>query len=224
MGGKKWTASEVAVLRANYGKILIKELGGRLNRTSEAVKLKARALRLRSARFWTKEETTFLHENYGELSLKMLMQKLGKSKRSIYSKAQRMKFHYTMDTHIRINTDLPEPEWGYVSGLIDADGWIGVAGMQPIIQLTNTSRKMIEKVQGLLQTETPEYTELKGEWKPKYDIRIQRTADVKALAGKIRKYVTAKQQQCRLVLEFCNSRLQKRLNAPYSKRERQIAR
>jgi hypothetical protein len=135
--------------------------------------------------------------------------------------------------------ELSDFEIGYICGLIDGEGSIGIlyfmrgakrgAGkkylkLQPYIEIVNTDANLInwlrEHIGGVIEVSKHG----KANWKPRYALYIYNTKLVAETLEKIADKLMVKQKQSKLVLEFCKSRLQGTYDKPgYTQREIEIA-
>lgn len=92
MGGRKWTAEEDAYLEASWsGSEETAEIAEHLDRSLEAIRLRANSLGLVSRVYWTAEENSILREGYarGE-SPKTLAKHLDRTIGAIHAQAERL--------------------------------------------------------------------------------------------------------------------------------------
>src|ERR1700680_1678336 len=77
-----WTAADDAVIRALYPQHSVHEIARQLGRSKDAVKHRARKLRITAspAAGWTEEETAYLRENYATLTVEEDADALGRTK------------------------------------------------------------------------------------------------------------------------------------------------
>lgn len=92
---KRWSESEIKILKENYNNIDLEELQRILNRDKNSIESKAKRLKVtnKKAENWTKTEIDFLINNYAKEKNKLLMKKLNKSYNSIVLKANRLNLH-----------------------------------------------------------------------------------------------------------------------------------
>ena len=125
MNGKQWTEEELNYIKDNYGKIPIKEISLKLNRSISSIKHKAERDAIKSPREWTDEEIGYLKENYKTKTYKELSQHLNRTKSAIDLKINRLglkKEKYTYNHHYFENIDTEDK--AYWLGFIYADGCV----------------------------------------------------------------------------------------------------
>jgi hypothetical protein len=89
---KNWSKEDAQYLTENYGKVDIKELAHRLERTEDGIRGRASDLGLTDKKtYWTKEELIFLAENLTTLTYKEMADKLGRTVRSVAHKVSDVK-------------------------------------------------------------------------------------------------------------------------------------
>jgi hypothetical protein len=89
---KHWSKPDEEYLRANYGKVDLKELALRLERSEDSVRWRASELGLTDKKnYWSKEEMIFLAEHLTTLTYKEIAEKLGRSVRSVAHKVADVK-------------------------------------------------------------------------------------------------------------------------------------
>lgn len=88
MSGEKWSKEEIEVLREKYPSKSARELTKTLNRSKNAIHLKASELNIRSDREWYAREIEFLEKNYGIRSIPKIAEKLDRSEKSVREKIQ----------------------------------------------------------------------------------------------------------------------------------------
>jgi hypothetical protein len=86
-----WTSEEDNWLKKNYLKNTLEECSNVLNRTKNAIVIRAtRTLALKNNKYWTTEELDFLIENYPHSTIIDLQKNIKKSKKSIIGKANKL--------------------------------------------------------------------------------------------------------------------------------------
>lgn len=96
MKGKIWTEEEVKYLKEKWADKKVQEIADDINKTYNAVYMKARNLNLGpsmkgSKRLWTKEEEMYLEDNWGYISKVTLAKNLKRSMHAINVRAFRLK-------------------------------------------------------------------------------------------------------------------------------------
>jgi DNA-binding CsgD family transcriptional regulator len=242
MGGRAWTAEEVARLRALAAQGLsYPEIASRLGRSVHSVRIKARQLdiRRRSRKWWTEEEEERLRELLKKHSLSEIARLLGRTKSSVATKVWELGLateHYNgLRNASNVNTNVPEWVRGYVAGLLDGEGVVSIVstrrkdrknGMwKPIVDITNTCKEALEfiiKQIGGFRFSTKKGVMTPHSRKPVYRIMLVRHKDVLEFLEMVMPYLIIKRRQAELVVEFCKSRLAKPNHAPYDEREKEI--
>lgn len=233
----RWTESEVKVLREKYGEIQASKIACNLaGRSVHSVREKARSLDLAgsSPDKWSDEEIDILKEKYRHCEKEGLKSMLPKRSWSgIASKAhdigiQRM----AQEKKVAEKTlDLTEEKSSYIAGVVDCDGSITIYKsknssskcdfiLKPEIKISNNSYKLIEEISS--QLEIYQITE-DNRSKCKY-LSIEGKACL-PLAKEIKPYLVAKREQCTLLIEWCESRLNRSERyGDYKERELKIQR
>lgn len=126
-------------------------------------------------------------------------------------------------------------ELGYISATVDADGAIGIIENRkkgkwctvnycPYILITNTNLEFVRKNRNMIDAFDNEIQ--KGSkteaGKPVYRLWIKKIADVLHVLRQIHPYLSVKQDQAKLVMEFCELRLKRIRGFGYSEREIKI--
>lgn len=91
--------------------------------------------------------------------------------------------------------------------------------LAPYVSIVNLKLPFIQRMQEILGGTM--YEEVSPLGKPVYRLLIMGIKDVKILLEQIIDYLPIKQENARLIIEFCSTRLVKQI--PYSKREKEIA-
>jgi len=124
---------------------------------------------------------------------------------------------------------------GWLIGLLDGEGWIGLLKMKdsksklgfrlkPIISVANANRELIEKAQKILGG----YIEPVNPHLPTvtWEVTLVDTRKIKDFLEENLQYIIAHKRRAELLLEFCKSRLNKPRGkghgSQYSKRELEI--
>ena len=89
--GKAWTKEEEQLLIDNYKKIPMTELGMLLNRSSDALRIKAGKLGISGSLCqWTKEQDQYLIKNYLTLSAEQIANELNKTATTVYRRHKKL--------------------------------------------------------------------------------------------------------------------------------------
>jgi hypothetical protein len=111
---------------------------------------------------------------------------------------------------------------GWLIGLLDGEGWIGLLKMKnlksklgfrlkPIISISNANRELIEIVHkllgGFIEPVNPHLPTVT------WEVTLLDTRKIRDFLEENLRYIIAHRQRAKLLLEFCNSRL----NTPHGK-------
>jgi DNA-binding CsgD family transcriptional regulator len=239
MIGKAWSIQEISLLRDLVSQRLsYVDIAKRLGRSVRSVRLKALSLGIRRIPYkrWTEEEVQLLKELLKTKSLSELSRIFGRSKGAVASKVYTLELateHYN-DLRNTVSIKNNHPEWfkGYLAGLVDGEGTIGIEKasrndrknphFKPIVKISNTCKEaldyIIEQVGGF-KFAIKSGRMSKNSKKAVYDIVLVRHKDVEAFLEMILPYLLIKRRQAELVIQFCKSRLSKPNHAPYSDEE-----
>lgn len=113
---------------------------------------------MRHFRPWTTEEIQYLKKNYKKLSIPVISKVISRSNKSVYWKAGELKIKGKgrMKSIKKCKPiKLKKVELGYVAGIIDGEGSIGLYhecrcgydNFHPFISITNVDKKMLEYIQ-----------------------------------------------------------------------------
>ena len=94
--------------------------------------------------------------------------------------------------------------------------------LKPRIAVTNTESELINKLEKMVGGSKTQYYKKNPKWKNGLRLQITSLKDVKYLLEKILPHLPIKRKRAKLLLEFCNSRLQRGKHTHYSKRELEI--
>lgn len=94
MNNKRWTEEEINILKENYKTLFYKDIAKMIKRTPDAIKIKARELKLKKDRtlskMWSKEDDKFLINNYSKIKIDNIVSILNKNRTAIKSRASRI--------------------------------------------------------------------------------------------------------------------------------------
>lgn len=229
-----WTEEEVEFLKENYHEKTAEEICQKLGRTEVAVYRKALRLGLtwsvkHNPRRWTEEQIQTLKTEYADHTARELASKVGHSVHATEQKIRRcgLKKQNFMPVPTPSLTDF---DLGYLSGLVDGEGCIGVSckkGLRytSVLQIGNNDEGALEWCRECLQMGTTYPVKRKGKHKQGYTFEVYRLNELVTLLEFIAPHLKIKQRQAMLVLEFVKSRLAKlreNCRASYSEREKHI--
>jgi hypothetical protein len=206
---KAWTVEELEILRSYYKKDKATLVTLLPNRTWSAIKCKAHRLGLKryTKRKLTNEELAFVRDNYKHLSVDELARKLGRSKRAVYRIASEIHATRRIVPCLRL-TDL---ERGYVAGIIDGEGHLGIekekSYLQPFIRIGNTSKELLLYLQNLIGGKIHQLPKRNKNWKDQFRLDIQRPEEIIAILNEILPLFIVKKIHAQLLFKFCESRL-----------------
>lgn len=127
-----------------------------------------------------------------------------------------------------------EAELGWLAGIVDGEGSISLVcnsthrSIYPILSITSVNREIVDKCEKIIKKIDVKYSighavPPKGkEWTPHSYIRILTSRRMKIIIECLQPYLTAKQPHCKIILEFCNSRIYLPYGHPYTERELQL--
>lgn len=124
-----------------------------------------------------------------------------------------------------------DAQCAWLAGFIDGEGSIGVSrrtdrrrhgqvGYRPAIQLANTNRSSLEWARAIMCVPTASIATLAPQTArhaAQYHMNVRNPRIVALTLARVLPFLTIKQQQARLVLEFCRSRLAVRGRGRYAK-------
>jgi hypothetical protein len=206
----KWTKKELKQLKKLYPRHTASEVAKIMGRSYDSVKLKASEIGVKSRRYWNTEDTNKLKKLYSKNSLRETSQLMQRSESST-----RMALHRLgIKSGIRYKKSLiklTKTQSIYLAGLIDGEGWIGIAqhNYTPNIQISNTNMKIMEYLSKLLKTKINNPPKPSEKCKQGYTVRVSSINEVEYLINKINKYLIIKHRQAQLLLEVCNMKREK---------------
>lgn len=117
-----------------------------------------------------------------------------------------------------------EIEKAYIAGLVDGEASLSIAkcqgerkgiGLQPYVDIANNNLEVLEYVQllygGIINTiDTPERR--LRHWVPTHHLRFWTPEKVIQILGDIFSYLIIKKEHAKILLSFCESRLQRKGN------------
>lgn len=232
----RWSEDEVKVLQENYGEIQASEIADKLtDRSLHSVREKARSLDLASSSpdKWSNKELDILKEKYRHCEKEELKAMLPKRSWSgIASKAhdlgiQRMAREKKVAEK---DLDLNKQKSSYIAGVIDCDGSITIYKskgsssqreyLKPEIKVSNNSHELIEEISSTLET-----YQITDDNRSKCTYLSIKGKACLPLAKEIEPYLVAKKKQCKLLIEWCESRLNRSERyGSYTERELKIQR
>lgn len=227
----KWSSKEILFLKENYDRLSIPALAKKLSKSEAAVRSKARRLgiklKVKPKPRWSEHDIDLL-EKYYETGSKEYLMKLfpRRSWSSIDHKGRRLQHVRSSIRHYLRPRSMPELSMEdrlYIAGLVDGEGMItvsvkknnaipgkGGSPIQPLITISNTNKELIDYLKSLLHGSTLKTIHAKGRRKDCWTLQIARLLDVKALLEQIVPYLRVKKRQAKLLIEFCNVRLNDR--------------
>lgn len=231
---RDWSKEEMNLLTNNYIKLSKEELLKMfLCRTWRAIESKASKLGYaKKVSRWEKWEIDWLIRNYRSVPKEEILKTLERhSNLSIRSKASKLGLQRPNATneHGFIKEELNDLEKGYIAGIIDGEGTISIrkkeAHHQPYLAVVNTDPTLIQYLLNRLNFNTTVKLEKKTfpkNRKPVYILCV-RGKKILPLLKEIEHLLIVKKQQCRLVIEWIESRLNReRYNAPYTDYEAKL--
>lgn len=125
-------------------------------------------------------------------------------------------------------TDL---EIGYIAGVFDGEGSTGILyskkgkydHLYPYFNVSNTSEELIGKLHKMIGGNVSDDI-YRPPRKKQYTLRFSSIRDVLEVLKKIEPYLIVKRKVARLVIEFCESRLNQKESRTYTEREWEIHR
>jgi hypothetical protein len=225
-----WTEKEIEILK-DYWEDLDK-IANLVHRDKETVRRKGIRLglpRLRKPHFWIKEECEFLSKLYRERRpLKEIAEKLHRSYSAVEKRVKLLGLVEEMKWKPREEYLLTEAEKGYIAGIVDGEGNVGVLhahGPQWIsarVQITNTDERLIKWLQEKLGGVARVIHRQTSKHKTVYALMIEDMRDVKYFLNTIKSYLIVKKEQAEILLKFVDSRIKGWRNKPYSKEEMEM--
>lgn len=122
---------------------------------------------------------------------------------------------------------LTDFEKGFIAGLIEGEGYIGIRRLKrnnglfilkPCIEITNTKRELLEYVQERLNGKINQKARNKNR-KDCWGWSIEKQPLILVLLKDFCKYFIIKRKQAQALLTFCSLRLNNPPNSPYSNKE-----
>jgi hypothetical protein len=227
----KWSKEEEEILRRLWPDE--KALESLLKRDFETIRVKAKRLGLppipRPNKIWSKEEDELLSSLYRQrVSLKEIVARLGRSYHAVQRRTKILGLVDEMKWKPRREYSLTEAEKGYIAGILDGEGNVGVLhahGPQWIsarVQITNTDERLIKWLQEKLGGVTRVTNRQTSKQKTAYALIIEDMRDVKYFLNTIKSYLIVKKEQAELLLKFVDSRIKGWRNKSYSKEEMEM--
>ncbi|EHD5018754.1 hypothetical protein JRB95_001381 [Listeria monocytogenes] len=100
---KRWTEEEIKYLKNNHAKMNSEEIGNKLNRSANSVRIRASILELpKRQNHWAADEINYLKNNYTKMGYKQIANKLNRSvesvrKKIVYLNLPKKQNHWTED-------------------------------------------------------------------------------------------------------------------------------
>lgn len=230
----EWSEKEISILRDKYGEIDNKELSKLLPKRN-IVSIRNRASKLGFAGeqpdYWSEEEIKKLKEGYRLEEKQKLLNKLPKrSWKAIKSKARDLNLSRTAVESKIANKklNLKDEDAAYIAGVVNCDGSITIYKanhphgdsfqLKPEIKVSNNSRELIDRVAD--KTPSTQITEDKRSGCNYLSIEGKGCLP---LAREIEDHLTAKKEQCKKLIQWCESRLKReKRDRKYIEKEIQI--
>ncbi len=155
---RRWTETEDSTLRELYGTLPAAEVGHRINRTEDAVWLRARTLGLDKrgeVAPWSEAELAELRRSYSTDDPQEIAARLGRTVSAVYQQARFMgltgrKFLIVGSTVHDYFSEVTTAEQAYLLGLIAADGNVSSAHPRVILGLQAKDTPLMEWVRDRL--------------------------------------------------------------------------
>lgn len=182
-----------------------------------------------SFRPWTKEEERFLVENYGSMLMEELTEQLGRSQDALWTRARELGLKRGFEVAYRQRVfgmlkdvekvTFPPFELGFITGLIDGDGCIGLMKdkkddtYQPHLTIANTDKRLLDYTEKILRNAGLVPSTFIGRRGRKrklcYHLKIQKLRDVYALLPILENLVSRKREAAKILSEFLQFRMSK---------------
>jgi hypothetical protein len=174
---------------------------------------------------WTREEDEFLRQNYSKLSRKEILEKLhGRTWSSIEHRASRLGLIKNPPKTIN---PLTEGEKGYIAGIIDGEGSLGIAKhstrLTPYLEICNTKADFISWLRDKMGLGyITQYIPKKASYNNSYLFSLIRAEEIIQVLDAVEPYLVIKKKHAELLKEFCQLRTHRKKTEPYTEREHQI--
>jgi len=162
---------------------------------------------------WTDTEIEFLRASYPNMPKEELIKALDRKWRTVIWKASEFgvkRNRWTFSSPL-LRGEVSEVDKAYVTGLLEGEGYIGIAkhesGIQPQISIANTSLTLLKEAQKVLGGSINQMKRQKAHWKPAWRFNLLGLYAVSETLKALKPYFRAKREHCDLVIEFCESRL-----------------
>jgi hypothetical protein len=117
-------------------------------------------------------------------------------------------------------------ELGFIIGLIEGEGSLGLTGgfkgMYPILSISNTNRLLLEKAQDIIGGNIACSTSNNIKHKDAYRLFLSGIHTILQTLKKLDGHLITKNQQCKLLIKYCEIRLTKQRGERISLTEHQI--
>jgi len=175
---------------------------------------------------WSKKEVNILRKYYKVLPTTEIKKLLpNRSVEAIQIKAKRLGLRKTIEeTYLSRDEqlELSEGEWGYLAGIIDGDGSIGVQictrTIRPIIIISNTDINFIKWISNKLSVKYYPIKETKGyNKKVLYEVTIAGYSKVYQILKHCLPYLKIKRKHAEIVLKMIEIRKKMKVRTAYPK-------
>ncbi len=233
---RKWTIEEKEKLSALYCEKTynVHDIAKILNRSYNAVKTQALRLGLRRPENyhvvrWTYEMDEVLRREYATTPTNEIAKKLNMTLYSVYHRARNIGLNKKITRHSMLGEWFsPEIEKvksdvvAYIAGILDGEGSILIGRnpkrnlYTPVMQFVNTNEGLLDyiaqKIGGAKYYEYKRKKKRARDKKDCYYLKIRQTNKVKTLCETFLPYLIVKKKQAKLMLKFCDAKLEGNLN------------
>lgn len=164
---------------------------------------------------WTSEQIEYLKEHYNNTSQEEMVRTLGRTWAAILEKGSRLKLRRAPISSWKKGTlTLTDLEIGYLAGLIDGEGSIGLTydktrnRLTPCLAIYNTNQKIVEHCKEILKGGIIKSYQIKPSRlipTPKkriFQIKFQSRWAILELLKLISPYLAGKKEQAELMIEY----------------------
>ena len=117
-------------------------------------------------------------------------------------------------------------EMGWLVGVVDGEGHIGVSANQPTVKFVNTNLNLVAKLKDILQRLHIPYTEYDsfrtGNQRPAKRIEINSFPNVRLFLERICKYDFAKTEEAKALKRYCGLKMGKTQTGTLTKEEQEL--
>lgn len=162
---------------------------------------------------WSDSEVQFLKENYMNMSYPKLAQRMNRPLGALKGKIRGLGLR-KWKPHPPISmTHLSESDLGYIAGVIDSDGHIGVYhrtnddGFICQIQVTNTDKLLVDWFSENVGTRRYAIGKAPNTGRPVYHWKVHSFGDIKRFLEPIIDRLVIKKEQASVMLDYANGKI-----------------